>query len=68
MPKGLVSESFVGEFMLNPRSSHYTPTMTNLKKWLQRYVFTKLHDIFFMELPTVLAKWLLRLDEKNRKF
>jgi len=28
------------------------------KKWLQRYVFTYLHEILFFEFPLVLAKWL----------
>jgi hypothetical protein len=37
------------------------------KKWLQRYVFTDLHEIFFGE-PKILTEWLERLVEKTRRF
>jgi hypothetical protein len=35
------------------------------EKWLQRYVFTDLHEIFFTDFPIVLAEWLQRLVENN---
>jgi len=31
------------------------------KQWLQRYVYTSLHDIFFGEFPNILVEWLERL-------
>lgn len=33
--------------------------------WLQRYVFTNLHDIFFATFPAELHAWLLRLVERK---
>jgi hypothetical protein len=38
------------------------------EQWLQRYVFTDLHEIFFVDFPNVLAEWLQRLAEKNGTF
>jgi hypothetical protein len=38
------------------------------KKWMQRYVFTDLHEIFFGEFPKILTEWLERLVEKTRRF
>jgi hypothetical protein len=40
----------------------------NSEKWLQRYVFTDLHEIFFVDFPIVLVEWLQRLAEKNGTF
>jgi tRNA(His) 5'-end guanylyltransferase len=36
-------------------------TRINNEQWLQRYVFTDLHEIFFGEFPIILTKWLERL-------
>jgi hypothetical protein len=30
----------------------------NNKQWLQRYVFTELHEVFCSEFPNILEKWL----------
>jgi hypothetical protein len=38
------------------------------KKWMQRYVFTDLHEIFFGEFPKILTEWLERLVEKIGRF
>jgi hypothetical protein len=38
------------------------------KKWLQKYVFTYFHEIFFGEFPIILTEWLERLVEKMRRF
>ena len=37
------------------------------KKWLQRYVFSDIHEIFFATFPTELHAWLSRLA-KNETF
>jgi hypothetical protein len=37
-------------------------------KWLQRYVFSYLHEIFFVNFSNVLAEWMQRLAEKNITF
>jgi hypothetical protein len=42
--------------------------MINLEQWLQRYVFTDLHEIFFVDFPNILTKWIQRLAEKNKTF
>jgi hypothetical protein len=38
------------------------------KKWMQKYVFTDLHEIFFGEFPKILTEWLERLVEKTGRF
>jgi hypothetical protein len=38
------------------------------KQWIQRYVFTYLHEIFFGEFPVILIEWLEILVEKIRRF
>jgi hypothetical protein len=38
------------------------------EQWLQRYVFTDLHEIFFVDFPNVLVEWLQRLAENNGTF
>jgi hypothetical protein len=43
------------------------PQMSD-KKWMQRYVYTDLHEIFFGEFPIILTEWLERLVEKTGRF
>jgi hypothetical protein len=43
------------------------PQMSD-KQWMQKYVFTDLHEIFFHKFPKILTKWLERLVEKTRRF
>ena len=38
------------------------------EQWLQRYVFTDLHEIFFGEFFIILTKWLRRLVENVRRY
>ena len=38
------------------------------EKWMQKYVYTKLHEIFFCEFPIILTKWLKRLVENTRRY
>jgi hypothetical protein len=38
------------------------------KQWLQKYVFTDLHEIFFGEFLVILTEWLERLVEKTGRF
>jgi hypothetical protein len=40
------------------------PRLKN-KKWLQRYVYTNLHEIFFGEFPNLLAKWIGNICGKD---
>jgi len=35
------------------------------KDWLQDYIYSDLHEIFFCEFPIILSEWLLRLCEYN---
>ena len=42
---------------INPRIS--------IEEWLQRYVFTDLHEIFFATFPIDLHEWLSRLGEED---
>jgi hypothetical protein len=40
----------------------------NTEKWLQRYVFTDLHEIFFIDFMNILVEWIERLVEQNEIF
>jgi hypothetical protein len=43
------------------------PQMSD-EKWMQRYVYTELHEIFFGEFPIILTEWLERLVENNGRY
>jgi hypothetical protein len=49
------------------RGENRNPWMIN-KQWLQRYVFTELHDIFFGEFMIILMEWLERLVENIGRY
>ena len=38
------------------------------KKWMQRYVYIDLHEIFFGEFPIILTEWLQILVEKIGRY
>jgi hypothetical protein len=38
-----------------------------LYKYLDKYVFTDLHEVFFCDLPHILQEWIKRLKDKHRK-
>jgi hypothetical protein len=38
------------------------------EKWLERYVFIDLHEIFFVDFLIVLVEWLKRSTKKNGTF
>jgi hypothetical protein len=42
------------------RSSRYTPC-----QYLQRYVFTDLHEAYFCYFPELLQEWILRLKDTH---
>ena len=48
---------FVEQENRNPRLS--------IEEWLQRYIFTDLHEIFFATFPIVLHEWLSRLADNK---
>jgi hypothetical protein len=33
---------------------------TNVEKWKNRYIYTDLHEIFFVKFPCLLYEWLKR--------
>jgi len=37
----------------------------DVHSWLQRYIHSDMHDIFFVEFTIILAEWLLRLCTDN---
>jgi hypothetical protein len=49
------------------RKENRNPQMSN-KGWMQRYVYTKLHEIFFAKFPIILAEWLERLVENTGSY
>ena len=40
----------------------------NSTEWLERYLYTDIHEIFFCEFPVSLYEWLLRLATQRRNF
>ena len=40
----------------------------NLLEWLGKYVYSYIHEIFFVDFPTILNEWLVRLTFKKRCF
>jgi len=36
-----------------------------LRKYLYKYVFSDLHEVFFCDFPHLLQEWLLRLKENH---
>jgi hypothetical protein len=46
------------------QQENMNPWMSD-KQWMQRYVFTYLHEIFFGEFLNILTEWLERLVEKT---
>jgi hypothetical protein len=49
------------------RQENINPRMSE-KQWMQRYVYTDLHEIFFGEFPIILTEWLERLVEKEGRY
>jgi hypothetical protein len=46
----------------------YKNPKINTKKWLQRYSFIDLNEIFFIDFLNILAELIQRLVEKNIRF
>ena len=40
----------------------------NPTKWLERYIYADIHEIFFCEFPVLLYEWLLNLATQRKKF
>jgi len=38
------------------------------ERWLQRYIYFEIHEIFCVDFPIILVEWLLKLCEKNECF
>jgi hypothetical protein len=47
---------------------HYRNPRLNDEQWLQRYVFTDLHEIFFGEFSIILTEWIERILENIGKY
>ena len=39
----------------------------NPTKWLERYIYTDIHEIFFCEFLVLLYEWLLKLASQRKK-
>jgi len=37
-------------------------------EWLQRYLFTDMHEIFFVEFPIIFHEWLSRITDRKNCF
>ena len=40
----------------------------NPTKWLEWYLYTDIHEIFFAEFPSLLYEWLLKLATQKKYF
>ena len=40
----------------------------NTEEWLQRYLFSDLHEIFFSEFPIIFYEWIARIADKKNCF
>ena len=40
----------------------------NITNWLERYLYTNIHEIFFCEFPILFYEWLLKLETQWKKF
>ena len=38
------------------------------KNWLERYIYSDIHEIFFADFPIVLHEWLSRLATRQTNF
>ena len=47
------------------RKDNRNPQISS-EQWLQRYVFTNEHEIFFAKFHIILVDWLLKLAELNQ--
>jgi hypothetical protein len=47
-------------FAKDNKNPKFTP-----HKYLDKYVFSDLHEVFFCEFPHLLQEWLLRLKENH---
>ena len=56
----LKERTFAAEENQNPNIS--------TEEWLQRYLFTDLHEIFFCEFPIIFYKWIAIIAQKNKCF
>ena len=39
-----------------------------LMKWLEWYIYSNIHSIFFAEFPIVLYEWLFKLETQKKNF
>jgi hypothetical protein len=56
----MVGDKAVRVHKKDNKSSRYTP-----HQYLQRYVFTDLHEAFFCYFPELLQEWILRLKDTH---
>ena len=56
----LKERTFVAEENQNPDIS--------TEEWLQRYLFTDLHEIFFCEFPIIIYEWIAIIAQKKKCF
>ena len=45
-----------------------TGSRLSAKNWLDQYIYSYIHKIFFAEFPIVLHEWLLRLTTRQKNF
>ena len=38
------------------------------KNWVDRYIYSDIHEVFFVEFPVILYEWLTRLAARQTSF
>jgi hypothetical protein len=64
LTKKEIAEWLEGKEQEFSRKENRNPHMSD-EQWMQRYVYTKLYEIFFGEFPIILAEWLEILVENT---
>jgi len=62
-----ISKWLAGKEREYDQKKNRNPWMSD-EQWMQRYVYAKLHDVFFGEFPIILTDWLEILVENTGKY
>ena len=54
--------------MLTFAQEESTGSRLSIENWLDGYIYSDIHEIFFAEFPIVLHKWLSILETRQKKF
>ena len=68
MPSKEEINAWVEQKELNFATEENKDSKITTEEWLQRYLFTDLHEIFFCEFPIIFYEWLSKIAERKNCF